>query len=143
MASTMPEAVYSRDQVEQYQQKLEQLSQLPRTTFTKKQVVETLMDAIEKALLTRSYEEVAAGLKEEGLDISAGSLKQYVSKLRRAQKAVAGTAGRKRTAKAKKDSSNRHLQTKATANDSTKANTSAKAIAGGKAKRFIEMDEEL
>lgn len=112
----MPEAVYSRDQVEQYQQKLEQLSQLPRTTFTKKQVVETLMDAIEKALLTRSYEEVAAGLKEEGLDISAGSLKQYVSKLRRAQKAVAGTAGRKRA---------------------------AKAVAGGKAKRFIEMDEEL
>ena len=38
----MAEPVYSREQIEQWQQKLEEIAQKPRTTFTKKQAVEAL-----------------------------------------------------------------------------------------------------
>lgn len=102
----MAEAVYSREQVEQWQEKLERIAELPRTTFTKRQVVEALIVSIEKALETRSYDEVAKALEADGLEISAGSLKQYVSKFRHSHKAAAGAAGRKRVARTKKDSSN-------------------------------------
>ena len=95
----MAEPVYSRQQIEQWQRKLEEIAQKPRTTFTKKQAVEALIDQIEKALTTRSYEEVAAGLKSWGLEISAGSLKQYVTRHRRAHKTGGKTASRKRAAK--------------------------------------------
>ena len=104
----MADAVYSRDQVERWQQKLEKIARLPRTTFTKKQVVEELFDGIEKALETRSYDEVAQALAADGLDISAGSLTQYVSKYRRSHKTTRPVAiGKKpatvvKTAKAKK-----------------------------------------
>ena len=98
----MADAVYSRDQVEQWQEKLEKIAVLPRTTFTKKQVVEELIDVIEKALETRSYDEVAKALEADGLEISAGSLKQYVSKFRRACKTTRSVAtGRKRATKTK------------------------------------------
>ena len=98
----MADAVYSRDQVERWQEKLEKIAVLPRTTFTKKQVVEELIDTIEKALATRSYDEVAKELAADGLEISAGSLKQYVSKYRRSHKTTRPVAtGRKRATKAK------------------------------------------
>ena len=80
----MAEPVYSREQIEQWQQKLTDIAQLPRTSFTKKQAVEELIDTIEQALKTRSYREVAAGLKDWGLDITEGSLRQYVTRYRRA-----------------------------------------------------------
>ena len=98
----MAENVYSREQIEQWQQKLAEIAQKPRTTFTKKQAVEALIEQIEKALTTRSYEEVAAGLKSWGLDISAGSLKQYVTRYRRAHKTGSKPASRKRAAKSTK-----------------------------------------
>ena len=95
----MAEPVYSREQIEQWQQKLEEIAQKPRTTFTKKQAVEALIEQIEKALTTRSYEEVAAGLKSWGLEISAGSLKQYVTRYRKAHKTGGKAASRKRVVK--------------------------------------------
>lgn len=101
----MAEAVYSREQVELWQKNLEEIAQEPRTTFTKKQAVEELIDTIEKALLTRSYDEVASGLKEWGLDISAGSLKQYVTRYRRANPSKATANSRKRSGKSKKKKS--------------------------------------
>ena len=81
----MAEPVYSKQQVEQWQQALSVMAQKPRTTFTKKQVVEALIEDIEAALVTRSFREVAAGLAENGLDISEGSLKQYVARYRRSR----------------------------------------------------------
>ena len=45
------------------------------------------MEGIEKALITRSYQEVADTLREDGLDISVGSLSQYVSSYRSANRA--------------------------------------------------------
>lgn len=99
----MADAVYSRDQVERWQQKLEKIARLPRTTFTKKQVVEELFEGIEKALETRSYDEVAQALAADGLDISAGSLTQYVSKYRRSHKTTRPVAiGKKPATKAAK-----------------------------------------
>jgi hypothetical protein len=96
----MAEALYSREQIELWQTKLEAIAQKPRTTFTKKQAVEALIDTIEKALETRSFDEVATGMKEWGLDISAGSLKQYVSRYRRQLSTGAGS--RKRAGQGKK-----------------------------------------
>ncbi len=95
----MTEALYSREQVERWQKSLEEISQKPRSTFTKKQAVEELIDTIEKALATRSYDEVASGLKEWGLDISAGSLKQYVTRYRRSHQSKTSAGNRKRSGK--------------------------------------------
>ena len=83
----MSETIYSQEQIESWQTQLEAIAELPRTSFTKKQVVEELMEGIEKALTTRNYQEVADTLREDGLDISAGSLKQYVSRYRSANRA--------------------------------------------------------
>ena len=98
----MTEAVYSRDQVDDWQSKLEVIAQQPRTTFTKRQVVEELFDAIEQALETRSYKEVADSLEDWGLDISEGSLKQYLARLRKARKTKTASASRKRSAQTHK-----------------------------------------
>ena len=142
----MAESTYSREQVEQWHQKLEVLAQKPRTTFTKKQAVEELIDTVEKALETRSYEEVASGLKEWGLDISAGSLKQYVTRYRRSHQSAGASSSRKRTAKSKKKSSAESVPTKAdsaASDSSAKTRAKAKDSSGTKPGRFIDMDEDL
>lgn len=139
----MADAVYSRDQVERWQEKLEKIAVLPRTTFTKKQVVEELIDVIEKALAMRSYDEVAKELAADGLDISAGSLKQYVSKFRRSQKATVGTAGRKRVARARKDGSNKHSAEKAGADRAAQAEAQKKVATNRTPNGFLEMAEDL
>lgn len=143
----MADVVYSREQVERWQKNLEEISQEPRTTFTKKQAVEELIDTIEKALLTRSYDEVATGLKEWGLDISAGSLKQYVTRYRRAHSSKASVGSRKRSGKSKKKSSAASAGSKA---DSTAVTAERKEGKSAdrksertKSSRFIEMDEDL
>ena len=92
----MAEQTYSRTQVESWQSQLEEIAVLPRTTFTKRQVVEELIDTIEKALSTRSYAEVAESLSEWGLEISAGALKQYVSRYRSSLKRGHSGGGKKR-----------------------------------------------
>ena len=92
----MAESVYSREQVELWDKNLDEIASQPRTTFTKRQVVEELIDTIEKALTTRSYAEVATSLGEWGLEITEGSLKQYVSRYRKSSRAKASAAGRKR-----------------------------------------------
>ena len=97
----MADVVYSKEQVELWQKNLEEIAQKPRTTFTKKQAVEELIETIEKALATRSYDEVASGLKDWGLDISAGSLKQYVTRYRRSHSSKAAAGSRKSSGKSK------------------------------------------
>ena len=98
----MADALYSRDQVDDWQSKLTVIAQQPRTTFTKRQVVEELFDTIEQALETRSYKEVADSLEEWGLDISEGSLKQYLARLRKARKTKATSSSRNRSAQSQK-----------------------------------------
>lgn len=143
----MAEAVYSRAQVERWQKNLEEIAQAPRTTFTKKQAVEELIDTIEKALLMRSYDEVASGLKEWGLDISAGSLKQYVTRYRRAHPSKAAAGRRKRSGKAKQKkrvaggASNPSATAAATQRETEKS--VAQKDDRTKSSRFIEMDEDL
>ena len=124
----MAEAVYSRKQVEQWQQKLEEIAAAPRTTFTKKQVVEELIDTIEKALETRSYLEVAEGLKDWGLDISEGSLKQYVSRYRRSRRPKAASSGRKQTTRAAAPVAKASTQTTAKSDRPKAAGKNAKAL---------------
>ncbi|MEL7315183.1 MAG: hypothetical protein AAFZ17_02725 [Cyanobacteria bacterium J06650_10] len=143
----MAEAVYSREQVERWQKNLEEISQAPRTTFTKKQAVEELIDTIEKALLTRSYDEVATGLKEWGLDISSGSLKQYVTRYRRSHSSKASVGSRKRSGKSKQKSSAPSAAAKASQAAVTAESESGKSVAKKSdrttSSRFIEMDEDL
>lgn len=135
----MAETVYSRDQVEQWQINLEAIASEPRTTFTKRQVVEELIDTIETALESRSYLEVATGLKDWGLDISEGSLKQYVSRYRKAHKTKVASSGKKRAVKAGVSEVDEiSAQTVAT-DESMKA----KKAADSKSKGFIEMPEVL
>lgn len=139
----MTDAVYSRDQVERWQEKLEQIAVLPRTTFTKKQVVEELIDTIEKALDTRSYDEVAKALAAEGLDISGGSLKQYVSKFRRSQKTKSVATGRKRVARAKKDGSTQHSAKEKDVDTSVRAKAQKTVATNRTPNGFLEMAEDL
>ncbi|MEL6556435.1 MAG: hypothetical protein AAFQ63_23720 [Cyanobacteria bacterium J06621_11] len=147
----MADVVYSKEQVELWQKNLEEIAQKPRTTFTKKQAVEELIETIEKALTTRSYDEVASGLKEWGLDISAGSLKQYVTRYRRSHSSKAAANGRKRPSKSKQkrsatgaasSSATEAGSTAATA-DVEKEQVAAKKSDLKKHSRFIEMDEDL
>lgn len=145
----MADALYSREQVELWQKNLEEIAQEPRTTFTKKQAVEELIDTIEKALLTRSYDEVASGLKEWGLDISAGSLKQYVTRYRRSHPSKVAVGSRKRSGKAKKKKSAAGAAVSAAAKTrsmaaKTEANEKAVVAKSNDAKpdSFNEIDEE-
>lgn len=135
----MAEAVYSRKQIEQWQQKLEAIASVPRTTFTKKQVVEELIDTIEKALETRSYLEVADGLKDWGLDISEGSLKQYVSRYRKTHRAKAASSSRKRTTKAAAPVAKASTQTAAKSDAPKAAGKNAKALP----EKPVDVDNEF
>ena len=123
----MADALYSRNQVDDWQSKLTVIAQQPRTTFTKRQVVEELFDTIEQALETRSYKEVADSLEDWGLDISEGSLKQYLARLRKARKPKAVTSGRKRSAQTQKSVASSG-QTGAGADDSNSVASSAGAV---------------
>lgn len=149
----MAEQTYSRQQVESWQSKLEDIAVLPRTTFTKRQAVEEMIDSIEKALLARSYAEVAAGLSEWGLDISEGALKQYVTRYRKAMADKGGkSSGRKRAGKAagkRQQSSAGAASKKAAMKGADKAAQKDAVLAAigtngkGRANGFLEMPEDL
>lgn len=136
----MTAPLYSQSQIEQWQKSLEEIALQPRTSFTKKRAVEALIDSIEKALKTRSYEEVADALKQDGLDIAPGSLKKYVSVCRR--KHSPATARRKRSSPSEATSTaskaKRLVQEMKSAASQPKGKTTARAFstatqpAGGK-----------
>lgn len=134
----MAEDLYSREQIELWQSKLEAISQKPRTMFTKKQAVEELIDTLEKALETRSFEEVATGLKEWGLDISAGSLKQYVTRYRRSHRAASSRKGASHTKK--KGGVRATAQVDSAA---AEGKSNEKPGSSSKPSRFLEMAEDL
>ncbi len=158
----MTESVYSREQVNDWQQRLTTIAQQPRTTFTKKQVVEELFDTIEQALETRSYQEVADSLEEWGLEISEGSLKQYLSRYRKTHKPKAASSGRKRSALSDNSAAQDNSSTsqpnagksvarsgtsssaqKATADSAKTGDKKTKKVAGTKPKNFVQMPEDL
>lgn len=142
----MSETVYSRKQIEDWQAKLAELAEKPRTRFTKKQAVEALIEQIEQALTAHAYDQVAESLKDWGLDISPGSLKQYVNAYRRAHRSQTAAATRKRSsAKKKKQGSTRKSQSAAAmaTADPLNSKPGKAAAAKSKPKRFVEMDEDL
>ena len=142
----MSETVYSRKQIEDWQAKLAELAEKPRTRFTKKQAVEALIEQIEQALTAHAYDQVAESLKDWGLDISPGSLKQYVNAYRRAHNPQTAAATRKRSsAKKKKQGSTRKSQSAAAVATADPLNPKPgkAAAANRKPKRFVEMDEDL
>ena len=149
----MAESVYSRKQVELWENKLDEIASRPRTTFTKRQVVEELIDSIERALTTRSYAEVASSLGEWGLEITEGSLKQYVSRYRKSSRAKVGAAGKKRSSPKKETVGDGKASGEKTVNVSVGRSPVAraresrrsgeKAASQRKPKNFIDMPEEL
>ena len=102
----MSETVYSITQIEDWHSKLHDFAKTPRTRFSKQQAVVALIDGIEEALQLHPYAEVAEKLQEWGLDITPGSLKQYVNGFRRAQAGEhsSSSSSTRRKAAAKKSS---------------------------------------
>lgn len=157
--------IYSIKQVDVWGNQLKDLAKKPRTRFSKKQVVEALIDEIEEALEAHSYEEVAENMKEWGLDIAAGSLKQYVNGCRREQHEGTDKFTRKRPssksrnklrkpteapiqnkteAATEKHHGNASLDTdkQSTQGDSGQARATSRESTRAK-RRFTEMPEEL
>ena len=161
----MADSFYVPNQVNDWQSKLTGLAQKPRTRFTKKQAVEAMIEEVELALVSHPYEEVAENLQQWGLDITAGTLKQYVNAYRREHGDDKTTPARKRSSqndkkkktvssaastvqpeKGKAASGRSHLASdKATEsgdyNWTPDFNKSSKA--NRKPRRFIDMPEEL
>jgi hypothetical protein len=81
----MDKSSYSLEQIDRWREQLGELARQPRTLFSKRDAVEALIEPIQLALQSHSYEVVAKSLENWGLVISAGSLKQYVSRYRREQ----------------------------------------------------------
>lgn len=149
----MAETVYSRKQIEEWEQKLEELANQPRTRFTKKHAVEAMIEKIEKALDAHSYEEVAERLKDWGLEISPGLLKQYVNAYRRSQRSGKSGVSRKNSRKGKKSTAS---SVKRSGNGKGMPSVSAVGNSVGDSKdsagvsaienklnNFIDMDEDL
>ena len=158
----MPEQVYSLDQISQWQSQLKGFAKTPRTRFSKKQAVEALIVEIEAALRQHPFDEVAEKLKDWGLDIAAGSLKQYVNAYRREHGTSSDNATAKRSSsKSKKStaksSSKRSLSANEKAanagamnsagghsnNAASRAKSRAKAAADKTPSGFLEMAEDL
>ena len=155
----MPESIYSLEQVSDWQAKLTDLAKKPRTRFSKKQAVEAMIEQIELALQSHPYDEVAQSLKEWGLDIAPGSLKQYVNAYRREHNPEATKPARKRSSggrgkKAAKGRSQPASQKPAArsvaakgSEDEAVAEPPGKKVkataADSKPDSFIEMPEEL
>ena len=100
-------------QIEGWQTQLQAFAKTPRTRFSKRQAVEAMIEEIEAALLSHPYEEVAEKLKDWGLDIAAGSLKQYVNAYRRAQAEETEGTSRKRSGKKSQKRSKKKIASKA------------------------------
>ncbi len=112
----MAETIYSREQIDEWLTKLDKLAEKPRTRFTKRQVVEAMIEEIEQALAAHSYDEVADSLKSWGFDIPSGSLKQYVNAYRRSREPQKpGSIRNRSTAKKKKNVTEKPQVTTATA----------------------------
>ena len=160
----MSEYIYSLEQINDWQSKLAVLAEKPRTRFSKKQAVEAMIEQIELALQSHPYDEVAGSLKQWGLDIAPGSLKQYVNAYRRehcsdetasTRKSSGGKGKKKSKAKASSGRSlsadDQAVDQTATANSSSgnldTAENGAKHRAKTASRRtpdgFLEMSEDL
>ena len=159
----MAETIYSLEQINDWQSKLAALAKKPRTRFSKKQAVEAMIEQIELALQSHPYDEVADSLKQWGLDIAPGSLKQYVNAYRREHSSEAAAPTRKGAGgKGKKKSKAKSSNGRSPSVDDQAANAGAVNSAGGdsdtaasatkrRAKAasnrtpsgFLEMDEDL
>ena len=154
----MADTVYSRQQVEDWQAQLQDFAKTPRTRFSKKQAVEALIEDIEAALEAHPYDEVAEKLRDWGLDIAAGSLKQYVNAYRKAHNDNAADSSHKRSGKKKKAQkkgavNNAVKPTQKTTNNAslddfeedslTAAFSSANNRTRNTSNRFLEMSEDL
>ena len=130
----MAETIYSLEQISDWQSELMDFAKTPRTRFSKKQAVETMIDEIEAALEAHPYEQVAEKLKALGLDIAPGSLKQYVNAYRREHGTGPLTTAAKRS---RKKAKKKRLETKAT----DRTGRFAVPVAAGKSSQGVEVLE--
>jgi len=104
----MADSVYSLEHITTGKGKLREFGLTPRTRFSRQQAVVALIEDFEFALERHPYDEVAEKLKDWGIEITAGTLKQYVNTYRREHCNEDAGSTRKRSGKkkAKKGTSN-------------------------------------
>ncbi|MGD1930979.1 MAG: hypothetical protein ACFB12_18925 [Leptolyngbyaceae cyanobacterium] len=100
----MAEKLYSADQVEHCLSGLTELAKQPRTTFTTFAATAALYDTIVAALEHHTYEEVAKQLNGDGIEITAGTLKQYLRRIQKQRQANVKQTSTKRKSRSKKPS---------------------------------------
>lgn len=145
LLSTIPmdDEFFSLEQVEDIQSMLGDMAQQPRTTFTKKQTIEAIIDDIEQALETRSFQEVAEGLTQKGLDVSVAALRQYVSRYRRSQKKTAAGKHKKRSSATKKTAKKQPRTGQGPKQQAEEKAATKQTAAEQSLSRFVGMDEDL
>lgn len=95
------EKIYNKEDRDKSSLALRELAKQPKTTFTKQEIVESLLEDILEALKNHSYAEVVKTLADTGLEIAEGTLKQYVNRSR----AKAKTQSKSKTTKTRKHKS--------------------------------------
>ncbi|MBE9182518.1 hypothetical protein IQ268_28615 [Oculatella sp. LEGE 06141] len=76
----MTKVEYTAEQIKHGYQLLNDLARQPRTRFTMQQSIAELLEPIQLALKTHTYEEVASDLKLCGIEIKPSTLKKYVTR---------------------------------------------------------------
>jgi len=112
--STKVKTIYDSETVDELQAELQKLAKEKPTKVDRQKMIALLFEDIKEALKIHTYEVVAARLTEKGFEVSAGSLRQIISRRAKAQAeqadktvAEAQAAGKaKRTRKPKAVTSN-------------------------------------
>ncbi|MEO0374267.1 MAG: hypothetical protein AAF329_06465 [Cyanobacteria bacterium P01_A01_bin.17] len=114
----MAEKLYSADQVKHCMSGLTELAKQPRTTFTTFAATAALYDTIVAALEHHTYEEVAKQLHVDGIDITAGTLKQYTRRIQKQRQENIKKTSTKRKSRSKRTSEQADVMTDLSADQS-------------------------
>jgi hypothetical protein len=134
----MDKSSYSLEQIDRWREQLGELARQPRTLFSKRDAVEALIEPIQLALQSHSYEVVAKRLESWGLVISAGSLKQYVSRYRREQSHPTPSKGKGKRKRAESALTERELNRELDSESSRESNREFNSINPGLPTALLE-----
>lgn len=128
-------ASIQKQAIDQVNASLQDLPEKPKDNLSLREAVSQLQDEIRAALAKGySYDDLAAMFSEKGIDISALTLKRYVSSGRsRTGKAKAASTRTRRPRKAKEDSSTNSATSEAQLSETDAAPTTASKRRGGTA----------
>jgi len=93
--STKVKTIYDSETVDELQAELQKLAKEKPTKVDRQKMIALLFEDIKEALKIHTYEVVAARLTEKGFEVSAGSLRQIISRRAKAQAEQADKAAAK------------------------------------------------